>query len=307
MSRASVLLPLALAAAASLSACGAGSSPGNGTASPAAGGGTVVPVVAAENVWGDITRQIGGGRVRVTSILTDPNTDPHSYETDPKDAAAISQASFVVLNGLGYDDFASKLLAASPDSARTVVSLDKVNGVSGSSANPHLWYNPSYVKASADAIAAQLTKVDPADAPTFAANEQAFLAAYQPYVDQLARIKEKYHGVQIAYTERLPGYLVEAAGLVLGTPASFSKSLEDGNEPSATDTATFNADITGRKVKVLLYNGQVTDKQTDAIKALAVKAGVPVVGVAETIPPDQRDFQSWQIAQAAQVFAALGG
>ena len=145
------------------------------------------------------------------------------------------------------------------------------------------------------AITAALTKADPADATTFTANEKTFLTAYQPYVDELGKIKAKYAGTKISYTERVPGYLVQTAGLVLGTPASFSQAVEDGTDPSPGDTATFNADITGHKVKVLLYNGQVTDRQTDKIKALAKDAGVPIVGVTETLPRARRTSRpgSW--------------
>jgi zinc/manganese transport system substrate-binding protein len=264
-------------------------------------------VVAAENFWGNIAAQIGDSHIDVTSIISDPNADPHTYETDPKDAAAISAASFVILNGVGYDDFASKLLSASPKSSRTVVSIQKVAGVTGDDANPHLWYDPGYVKQAADAITAALVKADPADATTFKANEKKFLTDYQPYIDELAKIKAKYAGTKISYTERVPGYLVQAAGLVLGTPASFSQAVEDGSDPSPADTATFNADITNHKVKVLLYNGQVTDPQTDKIKALAKDAGVPIVGVSETLPPNEKNFQTWQLDQAKAIFTALGG
>jgi len=302
------LLPLVLAGAAALSACGSSSSAAPATAAePGAAGGTVVRVVAAENFWGDITTQIGGSHVAVTSIITDPNADPHSYETDPKDAAAVSGASFVILNGVGYDDFATKLLSASPKTGRVVVSLDKVLGITGDDANPHLWYDPSYVTASAKAIEAQLAKADPVDAATFASNEQTFLTAYQPYIDTIDAIKSKYDGAPIAYTERVPGYFVAAAGLRLGTPPAFSQAVEDGTDPAPGDTATFNADIKGKKVKVLLYNSQVVDQQTTTIKQLAMTSGVPTVGVSETIPADQPSFQAWQIAQAMAVLAALGG
>lgn len=295
--------PSATSGAVPSDSAGASADPSN----LAAAGGTVVQVVAAENFWGDITRQIGGTHVKVTSIVTDPNADPHSYETDPKDAAAISAASFVVLNGLGYDDFASKLLAASPNASRTVISLDKVNAVNGDNPNPHLWYNPVYVRASADAIAAQLSKVDPADRASYAANEKTFLAAYQPYIDTLATIKSTYRGAKIAFTERVPGYLVDAAGLTLATPASFAQSIEDGNDPSPQDAAAIDTAMKNKTVKILLYNGQVTSPTTQQVQDLAKTAGIPVVGVAETIPATYPNFQSWQIGQAQQILKALGG
>lgn len=273
----------------------------------APGAPTVVPVVAGENFWGDITRQIGGEHVQVTSILTDPNADPHSYETDPKDAAAISSASLVVLNGLGYDDFASKLLAASPKAGRVVLSVDKAAGVGGGNPNPHLWYSPTYVTSAARAISAQLTTSDPADATTFAANLRTFLGSYQSYTDTLAQIKAKYSGAPIAFTERVPGYFVEAAGLRLATPASFAQSVEDGNDPSPADTSVMDSAVQKKTVKVLFYNGQVTSPTTQKVQDLARASGVPVVGVTETIPAGEKDFQTWQTDQAKSVLRALGG
>ncbi len=291
-------LLVAALAAALLTGC-------SGTSHPAANG--VLHVVAGENFWGSITQQLGGSHVDVTSIITDPNADPHTYETDPKDAAAISAASFVVLNGAGYDDFASKLLAASPSKSRTVISVDKVVGVTGDNPNPHLWYDPVYVTAAATAIEQHLVSAEPNDSRDFQTNLQAFLTAYQPYVDTLQTIRQKYAGARIAYTERVPGYLVQTAGLVLGTPASFAQSIEDGNDPSPADAAAMDAAMRDRTVKVLLYNAQVTSPVTDKVKSLAKTAGVPIVGVAETIPAQYQSFQSWQIAQAKAILTALGG
>jgi zinc/manganese transport system substrate-binding protein len=295
--------PLTRALAAGLILFGALTGCGDGKTAA----GTTIRVVAAENFWGDIVRQIGGSHVTVTSIITDPNADPHTYETDPRDAAAIGAADFVVLNGVGYDDFASKLLGASPKKSRTVISVDKLVGVSGDNPNPHLWYNPAYVEEAAKAIEAQLAVKDAGDASDFAVNLKAFLAAYQPYQDTIAVIRAKYAGAEIAYTERVPGYLVAAAGLVLGTPASFAQSIEDGNEPSPADTAAMDDAMKNHTVKVLLYNAQVTSPITQKVKDLATAAGVPIVGVSETIPQGQKDFQTWQIAQAKAILQALGG
>ncbi len=277
------------------------------TASAAGGSTAVIYVVAGENFWGDITAQIGGAHVAVTSIISDPNADPHSYETDPKDAAAISNATFVVLNGVGYDDFASKLLKASPNKSRTVITIADVVGVKGGNPNPHLWYDPTYVEEAARAIEGQLAKEDPIDAASFAANLTTFLTSYQPYVDTIAAIKSKYTGAKVAFTERVPGYLLDAAGLGLGTPASFAQSIEDGNDPSPADTAAIDDAMKHKTVKVLLYNAQVTSPTTQKVKDLATTSGVPIVGVSETIPKGEKAFQSWQIDQAKAILTALGG
>ncbi len=283
-----------------LAGCGSGSG-----AAPANGG--PVAVVAAENFWGDITSQIGGSHVAVTSIVTDPNADPHTYETDPRDAAALSAALFVIENGAGYDDFVDKLLGTNPNPGRDVLTIATTVGVSGDKPNPHLWYDPGYVTAAARAIETHLAQRDPADATSFAANLQAFLRAYQPYIDTLRTIKAHHAGAPIAYTERVPASLVATAGLRLATPASFAQSIEDGNDPSPADTAAMDGAMTGKLVKVLLYNAQVVSPVTQDVKARALANGIPVVGVAETIPSGYHTFQAWQIAQAHAILAALGG
>jgi zinc/manganese transport system substrate-binding protein len=283
-----------------LAACGSGSAASSSAAGP-------LNVVAAENFWGDITSQIGGSHVSVTSIITDPNADPHSYETNPRDAAALSDATLVIENGAKYDTFVGQLLSTNPNATRDVMTIASVVGVSGDNPNPHLWYNPVYVTTAARAIESHLATHDPADAATFATNLQTFLTAYQPYIDTVQAIKAKYSNTPIAYTERVAGYLVDTAGLRLATPATFAQSIEDGNDPAPADVAAMDAAMTGRLVKVLLYNAQVTSPVTQSVKALASTNGIPVVGVAETIPAGQHTFQSWQIDQAKAILAALGG
>jgi zinc/manganese transport system substrate-binding protein len=290
----------ALLALSVLAACG--SSPGAATS---AGG--PLNVVAAENFWGDITSQIGGSHVSVTSIITDPNADPHSYETNPRDAAALSGATLVIENGTKYDTFVGQLLSTNPNAGRDVLTIATVVGVGGDNPNPHLWYNPDYVARAARAIESHLATHDPADAAAFATNLQTFLRAYQPYIGTLQAINAKYSNTPIAYTERVAGYLVARAGLRLATPASFAQSVEDGNDPSPADVAAMDAAMTGKLVKVLLYNAQVTSPVTQSVKALASSNGIPVVGVSETIPAGQHTFQSWQIAQATAILTALGG
>lgn len=264
-----------------------------------------IAVVAGESSWGSVAAQIGGGLVHVTSIITDPNADPHSYESDPADSAAIAHATVVIENGLGYDDFLRKEIQGA-GGQKQVIDVQALTAVAAD-ANPHLWYGPGYVTATARAVEAQLAADDPAGAPQLRANLDAFLAAYQPYLDTIAAIRARYAGAAIGFTERVPGYLVEAAGLRLVTPAGFPRAIEDGTDPTPADTAAFNDDITGRRVKVLLYNAQVTNAQTTHLRDLATAAGVPVVGVAETLPSQYPTFQAWQIAQARALLAALGG
>jgi zinc/manganese transport system substrate-binding protein len=264
-------------------------------------------VVAAENFWADIAAQIGGSHVTVSSIISDPNTDPHIYQSDPRDAALVGNAQLVIENGLGYDDFIDNILDTGGRPGRRVLSVEKVLDVGGSNPNPHLWYWTARLPTVASAIAAQLSAIDPKDSASFRAGARRFDASLTPLLATIARIKAKYAGTKIAYTERVPGYLVDAAGLVLATPTSFSQAIEDGNDPSPADTEAFDADLTSHAVKVLLYNAQVVDAQTTQIKQIATSAGIPIVGVTETLPPSYSDFQAWQLAQDRALLEALGG
>jgi zinc/manganese transport system substrate-binding protein len=296
---------------ATLVLAGCNSTSSNETSTTGAGSTAAAPgpvnVVASSNVWGDITKQIGGDHVNVTSILSDPNADPHQYEADAKTGAAISKAQLVVENGLGYDDFMNKLLAASPNANRTVLNAADVMKISGSDANPHIWYDIAKIPDAATAIADQLGKLDPAEANAFTANAKTFTDSLTPLTAGIDNIKAKYPGAPVGYTERVPGYLVDAAGLKLATPASFAQSIEDGNDPSVADNSAMNAALTGKTIKVLLYNGQVTSPVTDAVKQLAQSSGVPVVGVTETLPPTDKNFQAWQLRQINEITTALGG
>ena len=288
------------------SSTGTSSTTPSGQTSSTAGA-APVNVVASTNVWADIAKQVGGGHVNVTSIMSDPNADPHEFEADAKTAAALSKAQFVIENGLGYDDFMDKLLAASPNSSRVVLNAADVMQIAGPDANPHIWYEIAKIPAVASGIADQLGKIDPSDAATFTANAKTFNDSLGPINAAIANIKAKYPGAPVGYTERVPGYLVEAAGLKLATPASFAQSIEDGNDPSPADNAAMDSALTDKKIKVLLYNGQVTSPATDAVKQRAQQSGVPVVGVTETLPPTDKDFQDWQLRQINELTTALGG
>lgn len=287
-------------AALAVCASGCASAPNAGT------GGRLV-VVAAENVWGNIAAQIGGSHVSVTSIISDPQADPHIYETNPRDAAAISGAPLVIENGAGYDDFVDQLLGTDPNTSRDVLNVARVVGVGAANPNPHLWYDPADVTKVATAIAVHLASHDAGDASSFRTNLHLFLAAYQPYIDTLATIRARHGGDPVAYTERVPGYLVQSSGLRLVTPGSFAQAVEDGNEPSPGDTAAMDSAISQGLVKVLLYNAQVSTPATALVRDLATAHGVPVVGVTETLPAAEPTFQRWQVDQARAILAALGG
>ncbi len=273
-------------ATAALAATALGLALGAGACADAAtrtGAPDLVHVVAAENFWGNITSQLGGRDVKVTSLVTSPNADPHLFETDAADAATLAQAQVVIENGAGYDTWMSSLLSADGGSPR-IVNAATVLHVTGSDPNPHLWYDIPRVPTVAAAIAAALEKAAPRDTATFKANLAAFDASLAPLDATLAGMKAHFHNVPVAYTERVPGYALAVAGLDVVTPSGFARSIEDGTDPSPADTLAMQRLLDGRDINVLLYNVQTVTPVTTQIRNLARQHHIPVVGVSETMP-----------------------
>jgi zinc/manganese transport system substrate-binding protein len=263
-----------------------------------------IRVVAAENVYGDIAGQIGGSRVAVTSILSDPNADPHLYEPGTRNGLAVAHARLVIQNGLGYDAFMARLEAASPAKSRVVLTVADELGIHGRDANPHLWYDVPKLARIAGAIAAGLERVDPAGQSVYRSGLRRFLASCGPLRAEVRSLHARFGGASVAYTEPVPGYLLAAAGLRNLAPSSFTRAIEDGSEPSPIAVAEMSALVTGGKVKVLLYNSQAVSPITARVRAEAVSHHLPVVGVSETLPP-RLSFQQWQLRQARALAAAL--
>jgi zinc/manganese transport system substrate-binding protein len=285
-----------------------------GTASPnpssAAGAPTPVnsgpplAVIGTENFYADLLAQIGGPRVQATSFINDPNADPHAFESSAQDAALVADAQLVIVNGLGYDGFMARLLGASTKPDRVVITVQELLGLADD-VNVHVWYDPATMPKVAAAATDALSRLDPANAAYFAAREQAYLAALQPIADKIAEIKAKYAGAPIAFTENVAGYLTDQIGLVVKTPVGFMKAVEEGTDPAPADVAAERDLFTGKVVKALVYNSQVISPTTTAIHDLAVQQGIPIVGVAETIPPSYQTFQDWQLAQLNELEQAL--
>jgi zinc/manganese transport system substrate-binding protein len=261
-------------------------------------------VVAAENVYGDIVSQIGGPHVSVTSILSDPDADPHLFEPGTSNGLAVARAKLVVQNGVGYDAFMAKLERAAPASERVVVTVADALGVAGKKANPHLWYDVPKLPQIAAAITAGLVKADPAHAAAYRAGLRRFDASLGPLRTEVARIASRYRGAAVAYTEPVPGYLTEAAGLRNLTPRPFASAVEAGTEPPPSAVAAMEALFARHRVRVLLYNTQAVSPITQRLRSAAEEAGVGIVPVTETLPP-HRTFQQWQLAQARALEAAL--
>jgi zinc/manganese transport system substrate-binding protein len=263
----------------------------------------VVNVVAAEDVWADVAAQIGGSHARVTSLISGSNTDPHLFSADARAAGRVSQANLAILNGLGYDDGARKLLDAAPTDRRRVLTIADVLGASG---NPHLWYDAPALPRVARAIAAALAAEDPRDAALFHQGAARFVRSLRPLDAAIAAIRARHRGTPVAYTERVAGDLLAAAGLRVLTPPGFAQALENGSEPSPQDAQRMY-DLVGKwRVGALVFNAQATTTATQRLRALAARSGVPVVNVTETLPRGER-FQAWQTRQARALLKALDG
>jgi zinc/manganese transport system substrate-binding protein len=267
---------------------------------------STLPVVASTNVYGDIARQIGGSHVSVTSVLSDPNADPHLFEPGTANGLAVSQARVVIQNGLDYDSFMSRLERSAPSDNRTVVTISDVLGIHGQDANPHLWYDVPALPKIAAAIEQALAKADPAHSSGYQSGLRSFVASLAPLQATLAKIRATHAGAPVAYTEPVPGYLIEAAGLRDLSLSSFTHPIEEGSEPSASAVSAMTSLATQHRIKVLFYNNQAVSPVTKRINAAAKAAGVPVVGVAETVPAGLT-FQAWQSNQARVLLQALGG
>ena len=266
--------------------------------------GTNLQVVAGQNFWGSIAAQLGGTHVSVTSIVTNPNADPHDYESNPQDARAFATANYVILNGAGYDEWASKLLAGNPNPGRRVFTVaDLLHQKAGD--NPHFWYNPSWVDQVADRITADYQALDSADSGYFAQQRAAFRTALQPYHDRIASIRSSFSGVPVGATENIFVYLASAVGLHLISPPEFMQAVAEGNDPPAQTVAQFHDLVAGKKIKVLVYNVQTSTNITEDLKRQATQNGIPVVGVSETLQPIDATFQEWQDAQLLTLQNAL--
>jgi len=291
-------------------ACGAPVSAGRATTSQGSSGSStthtgLVRVVVAENFWGSIVRQEAGSRAGVTSIITNPNADPHAYEPTTGDARLFAQAQYIVINGAGYDPWASRLLAANPVQGRRILVIADLIGKKQGD-NPHLWYAPSYVTRVAARVTGDLSAADPHHASYFRAQHARFInGALKGYFQEIRSIKQHYRGVPVGATESIFDYLASALGLNLITPTGFMKALSEGTEPTAQDKAMFDQQVSQKRMRVLAYNIQNAIPDVTALVTKARSAHIPVVPITETLRPAGASFQAWQLGQLKALAAAL--
>jgi zinc/manganese transport system substrate-binding protein len=264
-----------------------------------------IEVVAAENFWGSLAEQLGGSHVHVTSIINSPDADPHDYEPTAADGRQIAVTDLAIVNGVGYDSWASKLLAANPRSARTDITIGKLVGVP-SNGNPHRWYDPANVRTVIDTLTADFKKLDPADSTYFDTQRtQVLTVNLKGYFDAITAIKTRYAGTPVGASESIFAPLAQALGLKLVTPEAFLNAISEGTDPTAQDKALIDGQIKNHLIKVYVYNTQNATPDVQAQVNAARKAGIPVASVTETLTPAGASFQDWQTAQLTRLAAAL--
>lgn len=299
---------LTLVTALSLAGCSTGSDSSTGAtssgAAPSASAGPI-NIVAAENFWGSIAAQLGGDKVKVTSIINSPDADPHDYEATAADGREVATADMVIVNGVGYDGWATKLAKANPSDMRTDLIVGELVGEKDGG-NPHRWYNPGDVTKVTDAITADLKKRDPADAAYFDTQKQAFTTtARAPYDKVIADIKAKYSGVKVGASESIFAMIAPATGLDLVTPPDFLTAISEGTDPTAADKKTIDQQISSKEIKVYIYNSQNATPDVQAQVDAAKTKGIPVTTITETMTPATASWEQWQTRQLDALQKAL--
>jgi len=293
---------MALGMAPLASACSSSTAAASGSSGSGAG---KIVAVGAENEYADVLAQVGGKYVQVSAIMSNPNTDPHTFEASASIAQLVSGAQLVVQNGVGYDRFMNTIENAAPSSSRKVVVVQNLLGLPDSTPNPHLWYMPGTMPAVANAIAADLSSLQPAHAAYFKANAAAFTGSLAAWNNAMAAFKAKYPNTPVATTEPVADYMLQAIGAGNLTPFAFQADIMNGTDPSAQDVATERSLFTQHKVTVFVYNQQVTDSLTESFVSLAQANGIPVVGVYETMPEPGYHYQSWMLTEVQDLQKAV--
>lgn len=263
-----------------------------------------VKVVAAENFYGDLASQIGGANVAVTSILSDPDTDPHLFEASPDTAKAMSDAKIVIVNGVDYDPWMEKLLSAHKAPDRKEIIVARLVGHKAGD-NPHLWYDPAYMKAAAKALVADLIAVDPAHKGDYEQGEAKFLDSLKPLDDKIATMRKSYAGQPVTASEPVFGYQAALIGLKVHNE-KYALAVMNNAEPTPSEVAAFENDLKGRHVKAMLYNAQASEPAVGKLVQLAKDNNIPVVGVSET-EPSNSTYQDWMMGQLNALDKALSG
>jgi zinc/manganese transport system substrate-binding protein len=267
--------------------------------------GSVVQVVATENFWGSIAQQLGGSKVTVRSIIVNPSTDPHAYEPTSGDARTLAGAKLAIVNGIGYDGWASRLIAANPVAGRTVLDVGDLLGLKTGD-NPHQWYAPASVQKVVDAIVADYGRLDPADRSYFERQRKHFETVSLKTYDRLrSEIRRRFAGVAVGYSESIFQPLGRDLHLKLLTPYTFAKAVAEGTEISAGDKATVDAQAQQHRIKVWVYNSQNVTPDIQQVNAICSHEHIPIATVTETLSPATLNFEQWQVVELRGLIRAL--
>ncbi|HEY6313925.1 MAG TPA: zinc ABC transporter substrate-binding protein [Streptosporangiaceae bacterium] len=296
---------LAAVAAAGLALLAVGCTASSAASGGDAAGGDAIVTVGAENEYANVIAQVGGKYVQASAIMSNPNTDPHTFEASASVARTVSAAQLVVQNGVGYDTFMNTIENAAPSSSRKVIVVQDLLGLPTDTPNPHLWYKPVTMPAVANAVAADLAAIQPAHASFFKANAAAFISSLTAWNNAIAAFRAQYPNTPVATTEPVADHMLQAAGADNLTPFAFQADIMNGTDPSPQDVAIERSLFTQHRVKAFLYNQQVTDSLTESFITLAHANGIPVVGVYETMPAPGFDYQSWMLTEVQDLQKAV--
>ncbi|HVP96884.1 metal ABC transporter solute-binding protein, Zn/Mn family [Methanoregula sp.] len=263
-----------------------------------------IQIVVAENFWGSLVSQIGGSHVQVLSIVSDPNADPHEYESNTANARAFATADYIIVNGAGYDEWADKLISAGIKPNAKVLNVANLIGQQDGD-NPHFWYSPDYVNQTTKQMESDLISIDPSNTKDYEQNYANLQVSLSQYQNRIGEIKQQFGGTKVAATESIFEYLANATGLDLVSPPAFTHAVAEGNDPPADSVVQFETQLQSDNVSVLVYNQQTVTPLTDNIKKLASEQGIPVIGITETIQPPDVSFQDWMNAELISLQNAL--
>jgi len=261
-----------------------------------------VGIVAAENFYGDVAQQIGGPDVQVTSILSNPDEDPHLFEASPSVARAVSRASIVIYSGIDYDPWMPSLLKAERGKNRKIIVVAALVGKKPGD-NPHIWYDPNTMLALAKVLAGELAVADARHRSEYQERLARFEHSLQPVIRKIVELRARTKGMPVTATEPVFGYMFQALGMEI-RDRSFQLAVMNNTEPSVSEVARFEDDLKTHSVKLLVYNRQASDPTAERMRKLANASHIPVVGASETEPPGA-DYQQWMMSELDAVDHAL--
>ena len=265
-----------------------------------------IQIVAGENFWGSIASQIGGNRVEVTSIVSDPNADPHQYESSSVNAKAFAAADYIILNGAGYDSWGDRLIKSNTTARSKILKVaDLVGKKEGD--NPHFWYSPTYVDMVAAKIEHDLMTIDPYGSSYYINQFNNLENSFKSYKSRINDINQHFAGTKVAATEDIFQYLADATKLNLISPSQFTQAVAEGNDPPTNSVVQFQQQLQNKEPKVLVYNLQTVTPLTESIKKLATEQSIPTIGITETIQPPNKSYQDWMNDEIAALENVLAG